>query len=315
MTNRLYSILLGLLLVAACGKDPEEVIPDPGPGPDPAPSKIMQVLYQRNDTLFFSSTSNGIDEKMVFAPTAPNFIGEYDLFFSGSKIIYYLYSSLNKEPGSVYAMNFDGSENKLITDTAVYDLAITPDEKSIIYVKEGDSNIYIADMSGKNERKLTNYTAQHVESISISPDGKLVVYSLYTSPLAGNKGDEKSELYSMNIDGSNPQLILADELKKYNTSPRISPDGKSIVYSNDDGIYVCDIKGENAQLILSDSIFTEGYDEPAWSVDGSRLLFAAYADKNDVGTLYSIQIDGKSLQKHGLKGDGFLSAWKTQYLY
>jgi len=96
----------------------------------------------------------------------------------------------------------------------------TPDGR-IVYISHagGNTDIWIMDADGRNQKQLTDDASNRLGSLSATPDGRYIVF---TSTRSGT-----FQLWRIDIDGSN--------LKQLTTStggwqPHCSPDGKWVVY-------------------------------------------------------------------------------------
>lgn len=80
------------------------------------------------------------------------------------------------------------------------------------------AEIYIADIDGKNVKRLTNNSYYDAE-VSVNPDGKKLVF--------GRQIDGKMDLWMMNIDGTGEKQLTFTE-DKQEGAPFFLPDGKTI---------------------------------------------------------------------------------------
>lgn len=132
------------------------------------------------------------------------------------------------------------------------------------------SGIFVMRTDGSEVARVTD-EATAAFFVSMSPDGKRVVYSRRT-------GEKQSDIYAAALDGSKPIALTQGG---YNHTPAWSPDGKKIAFITDrDGggpqVYVMNADGSNqTRLTKSD---TRDYN-PAWSPDGKRITY--YAESGD----------------------------------
>lgn len=86
-----------------------------------------------------------------------------------------------------------------------------------------------------------------------------------------SKRDGSNQIYTMNLDGSNQTRISKSSESKY--WPRVSPDGKYIVYTNEKyELYLCNIDSSYLEPISDpkEKCFT-----PSWSPDSSKIVFSS----------------------------------------
>ena len=117
---------------------------------------------------------------------------------------------------------------------------------------------------------------KRIGDYSLSPDGKLITFALTTYDMDKNKGN--TDIWIMNSDGSNLKPLENSEANE--TSPKFSPDGKSIAYEMKDQIWLCDLEGKND--IQLTNLYT-GASGLVWSNDGKSILFVSsvYPDCKD----------------------------------
>lgn len=136
---------------------------------------------------------------------------------------------------------------------------------------------------------LTQNTLQDDVDPSWLPDGSQIVF---TRRGAGH--------FSMNADGSQPQLItiLSDS-----DQPTWSPDGNKIAYTSDSGshrdIYVMNTDGSH-RVNLTNFTGSAGAINPVWSPDSSKILYGYFGDFTRTSAdssvlnvdLYVMNVDG-----------------------
>jgi eukaryotic-like serine/threonine-protein kinase len=115
-----------------------------------------------------------------------------------------------------------------------------------------------------SERLFTQLTTQsgRKQFPSISSDGKWILYD-------GNQSGN-SEIYLQSVGGHNP-INLTKDSPDADTQPAFSPDGERIAFRSErqgGGIFVMGRTGESVRRITD-----FGY-TPAWSPDGTQLVFA-----------------------------------------
>ena len=177
-------------------------------------------------------------------------------------------------------------------------MAVVDTQGQIAFVSDRDGNpeIYVMDIDGKNQQRLTNNPNDDWNP-SWSPDGKRIVFS--------SERDGSREICVMDADGGNPQNLSNNP--DFDGSPSWSPDGKRIAFMSDrDGdflhfdIFVMAADGGNQQNITNDP-FDERH--PSWSPDGKRIVFSSHRDRHFrsrfgiTSEIYVMDADGGNQQR------------------
>ena len=186
----------------------------------------------------------------------------------------------------------------LISCKQVFESVNASTEKpyNIVYVSDRERNnqIYLMNMDGANDTKLT-HDSENYYFPQFSPDGsKILFYS-------GGVGND--EIFIMENDGTN-QLNLTNAPGNDNLC-QFSPDGSKIVFvATRDGnreIYIMNVDGSDQTRLTNNNYIDHS---PQFSPDGSKIVFyrVTLTNHNDLPhtdfyDIYTVDINGENLTK------------------
>lgn len=127
------------------------------------------------------------------------------------------------------------------------------------------------------KRRLTAedlYALQLVEDPQLSPDGRFLAFVKVTHDRVGNQ--YKRSLWLASLEGEAPRLRQFTFGPKSDTTPRWSPDGRTLAFVSARGdrpqIHLIEVDGGEARPLTH---MRNGAGNPVWSPDGRRLAFTA----------------------------------------
>jgi len=116
------------------------------------------------------------------------------------------------------------------------------------------------------------YRLRTIEGVHLSPDGRMVAFTVITSELA--KAKRTKHIWMMDTDGGNARQFTHSE--KDESAAVFSADGKWMAFissrDGDENLYVMPTTGGEAQQLTH---ISTGVSDPLWSPDGKWIAFSS----------------------------------------
>ena len=196
----------------------------------------------------------------------------------------------------------DSPPRKVQEKTLTPDLS--PDGKKLVYQKlpkgwkpgeyfDGALGLTIFDLTTSQELRLTN-SAEDWNPL-FSPDGKKILFSS-----ANQQG--VSSFFSINIDGTNKTQLTnfgvssgtAVTVPSPSEKPKFSPDGSTMIFESDRGIWRVDFDKDFAHMKKSKQI---GYGvEPQWNPDGKSISIITAPESKETPGVMNVDLEGNLLK-------------------
>lgn len=192
---------------------------------------------------------------------------------------------------SLWTMNADGRHAKKLIPAAdsQHYLRWSPDDTRLVFVKQADKACeYISiKPDGSDRRPFLPDAAPKPELVPIewSPDGKCVAYSSKPAP------DKRSQIVI--VEAATGRVVRWLEGERTH-GPRFAPDGRHLLFTGSQRIWIGDAQGENAKAIV-EGTFANFPADPAWSSDGSRIYYSMV--NQQTGELWSCRPDGSDVKQ------------------
>jgi dipeptidyl aminopeptidase/acylaminoacyl peptidase len=169
-------------------------------------------------------------------------------------------------------------------------IVFTADGKSILFSADisGQFNIWRVSRSGGTPKQLTTFEDESVRSITVSPDGKTIVF------IADPSGDEFHQIYALPLRGGWPERWTdAEQVQHFFFQGGWSPDGSAIAYSanssvpTDQDVWLRDLETGETRMLLGGL----GFAFPmSWSPDGRFLTCLELRSTSDA-TVHLVDVE------------------------
>ena len=204
------------------------------------------------------------------------------LLFSNGTSAKIVFSSMREGVEGVYVMDDDGSNQKVLTESAElqpFPNCWSPDGQQILFKRRAEPHksfvLFLMNADGTNIRQLTQVDGSSIGKVSFAPDGKSIVFNR----IVRIDDEEKPSITILNIKTRKMKEILNLNA----TFCDWSPDGKHILFSKPvavggggNTIWIMDVDRRNPRPLIPeparDPVIIHRWKQ-RWSPDGKKIVY------------------------------------------
>jgi Tol biopolymer transport system component len=193
---------------------------------------------------------------------------------------------------ALIAITFNSCESILTSDFEEDNIVSSKTDLKILFISRriensAEWNLFSMNLDGSQQEKITNLTVR-CEKVIVSHSGQTVLFVHYSD-------DNFYELYSINVEGTNLNLI--DRAKRYCGSPDWAIDDSKIIYSksrnestDERDLVIFDVNSNNKQTLTN----TDNNILGRFSIDNKIAFWRQTNTSNDI---FLMDIDGSNKQQ------------------
>jgi Tol biopolymer transport system component len=167
------------------------------------------------------------------------------------------------------------------------------------------TNILTVEPNGKGLKALTHLSVGCERDSAWSPNGKRIIFGIGVPATIGCDDSTSQYLASMDANGKSVHRLTSSANGVFDDGEAVSPDGAKIAFSRFDisgkltGIWLMNADGSHlVRVTTTPAEASAGGDQsPAFSPDGSKIVFARDGSDNSNGSIYVVGIDGSGLRQ------------------
>ena len=244
----------------------------------PLHAKIVFRSYRDGNAEIYLMRSNGEGQTRLTHDGASDFFPAWSP--NGQQIVFCSERDGNPE---IYVMDADGGNQRNLTQHPAFDSPPdwSPDGSQIAFTSDRDSgddhdlNIFVMDADGDNVRQVTQL--EFAVTPKWSPDGEHIAFEGII--------DQRRQIYVINADGANRQLVSQPIPDTGMFLGGWSPDGTQILYKasiNDSvknsTVIIATLKPKKYEMVPIPKMDSTSAD---WGADGKSILIALRRDGGD----------------------------------
>ena len=118
-----------------------------------------------------------------------------------------------------------------------------------------------------------------IGEVSVSPDGKKVLYTLTYYSISENKGN--AEIYTMNIDGSDVQRLTTTASSEWNVIWNPKGDKIGFIYADENGVNIYEMNPDGTGRTAISDLKEGDLEGFSYSPDGTKVVYVRAVPKQD----------------------------------
>lgn len=118
-----------------------------------------------------------------------------------------------------------------------------------------------------------------IGEVSVSPDGKKVLYTLTYYSISENKGN--AEIYTMNIDGSDVQRLTTTASSEWNVIWNPKGDKIGFIYADENGVNIYEMNPDGTERKAISDLKEGDLEGFSYSPDGTKVVYVRAVPKQD----------------------------------
>ena len=118
-----------------------------------------------------------------------------------------------------------------------------------------------------------------IGEVSVSPDGKKVLYTLTYYSISENKGN--AEIYTMNIDGSDVQRLTTTVSSEWNVIWNPKGDKIGFIYADENGVNIYEMNPDGTGRTAISDLKEGDLEGFSYSPDGTKVVYVRAVPKQD----------------------------------
>ena len=118
-----------------------------------------------------------------------------------------------------------------------------------------------------------------IGEVSVSPDGKKVLYTLTYYSISENKGN--AEIYTMNIDGSDVQRLTTTASSEWNVIWNPKGDKIGFIYADETGVNIYEMNPDGTGRTAISDLKEGDLEGFSYSPDGTKVVYVRAVPKQD----------------------------------